>query len=123
VSILAIILIVVAALVLLLLIGGLVGNARKRRSDDAKLERQLREANEALAQAHAQDKGWAREALEGAARAAFGQSSSQEIDELHLVQVVDRPGTDADEAVFRVVTADGSQIVHLARSGDSWLAR
>ena len=46
------------------------------------------------------------------------------MDELHLIQVIDRPGTDADEAVFRVraVGGGGSELT-LARTGDSWRAR
>ena len=42
---------------------------------------------------------------------------------LHLVQVVDRPGTDADEAVFRVVAegGHGPREVRLGREGDRWI--
>ena len=42
--------------------------------------------------------------------------------DLHLVQVVDRPGTEEDQAVFRVVTDHGSEYVHLHRHGDQWVA-
>ena len=38
------------------------------------------------------------------------------------MQVVDRPGTDEDQAVFRVITDDGSEDLVLARRGDAWAA-
>lgn len=121
-STLAIVLIVVGALLLVLILGGLIVVNRRRRLDASKLQAQLEEANEALAQAHAQDKGWERGGLEAAVRDVFATRSPQAVRELQLVQVVDRPGTDEDRAVFRVVTDDGAHEVELTRRGDSWLA-
>lgn len=121
-STLAIILVAIAGLVLVLFVGGLVVAERRRRMLAAGLEAQLEEANRALAQAHAQDKGWERAGLEDAARAAFASGSSEPIRELQLVQVVDRPGTDEDRAVFRVLTEDGTHEVQLSRHGDHWHA-
>jgi hypothetical protein len=37
--------------------------------------------------------------------------------------VVDRPGTDADEAVFRVNDGDRGEDVVLGREGGQWVAR
>jgi hypothetical protein len=40
---------------------------------------------------------------------------------MQLVQVIDRPGTDADQAVFRVETADGDEHrITLGRTGGVW---
>jgi hypothetical protein len=122
VSTLAIVLIVLAVLVVLLVVGGIVASGRRRTAGEAALRAELAQANEALAQAHAQDKGWERASLEQAAREAFAQRSQAEVRELHLVQVVDRPGTEEDEAVFRAVTDQGSEVVHLHRRGGSWVA-
>ena len=114
----AVILLVLAAVVVLLVLGGFVVSGRRNKADRARLLREIEQANQALAEAHAADNGWERRGLEAAARAAFAEGA---VEELHLVQIIDRPGTDADEAVFRVVGAGGreSRLV-LARTGDSW---
>jgi hypothetical protein len=124
VSALAIILIVLAVLIVLLFAGGLVANARYRRGMEARLRREIDAANEALADAHALDKGWELATMEAAAREAFARRHpGTEIRELHLVQVVDKPGTDEDLAVFRVSTADGHvEHITLGRRDSVWLA-
>ncbi len=122
-SVLAIILIVVAVLVLALFAGGVVGAGRRARSTEGALRARLERANEELALAHAQDKGWDRATMEAAARDAHAASGGAPIEELHLVQVVDLPGTDADEAVFRVVAAGGESQVKLGRRDGVWVAR
>ena len=61
--------------------------------------------------------------MEAAARTAWsaGHHAGEPIAALHLVQVIDRPGIDADEAVYRVVGAGGHEHdVVLKRSGDGW---
>jgi uncharacterized protein YlxW (UPF0749 family) len=123
VSVLAIILIVLAVLVAILAVGGAVASARRQRAREAQLQAQIRAADQELARAHADDKGWERAAMEAAAReAALGRLGSAEITGMQLVQVVDRPGTDADEAVFRVQTADGEHTVNLGRRDGAWIA-
>jgi hypothetical protein len=122
VSTLAIVLVAVGALLIVLVVGGIIVTGRRRRADDGALDAELAAANEALAQARAQDKGWERAGLERAALDAFARRSQAPVRALHLVQVVDRPGTEDDQAVFRVVTQDGAQHVHLLRRGDGWLA-
>jgi hypothetical protein len=123
VNALEIVVTVIVLLVLLLGIGGYVAVGRRHRADEAALERELDVANEALALARASDKGWERSNLDEACRAAFADRSAAEIRELQLVQVVDRPGTEEDQAVFRVVTDHGSEYLHLDRHGDAWLPR
>jgi type II secretory pathway pseudopilin PulG len=120
VSTIAIILIVLAVLLLLLIVGGLVANARRARADEEALYIALREADRALAVARAEDRGWDREALEAAARAAFAARSPAEVRELLLLQVVDRPGIEEDQALFRVVTDAGSEEILLVRHDGGW---
>ncbi len=116
---LAVILIVVGGLIVLLALGGYIANSRRRSSERAELVGRAREADQQLAQARAEDKGWERQALEAAARAAYKERTGAEPRHLILVQVVDRPGTDEDEAVF---DADGEELV-LGRRGDTWVGR
>jgi hypothetical protein len=112
---------------LLLIVGGLAtagwaGAARRARAGEGKLLEQLQSAERELAQAHATDKGWDRALLEAAARAAAAERfGDTPISGLQLVQVLDRPGTDADQAIFRVETGDGAEHrITLGRSGGVW---
>ena len=120
-STLATILIFIAVLLVLLIAGGFAATARRRTLDEDRLRTQLEDANRALA--HAQDKGWERGGLEHAARHAFAERSGATVRELQLVQVVDRPGTEEDQAVFRIITDHGYEYLHLDRRGDVWVAR
>jgi hypothetical protein len=123
VSAIAIIVIVVVALVVLLIVGGLIANARRARGGEDDLLVAAREADRALAAARAVDRGWDREAMEAAARAAFAARSPAEIGELLLLQVIDRPGTEEDQALFRVVTDAGSEEILCVRDADgAWSA-
>ena len=119
-SALAIVIIVVLALLLLLFVGGLIANIRRARAEDPELRATLREADHALALARAEDRGWDRAVLEAAARDAFAARSPVEPRELHLLKVIDRPGTEDDQALFRVVTDVGSEEILLVRTGDAW---
>lgn len=120
---LEIVILVVVVLLAVLIAGGFVITGRRQRADEAALQRELEAANEALALARASDKGWERSLLEEAVRAAFAARSGAEIRDLQLVQVVDKPGTADDQAVFRVVTDHGSEHLHLDRRGDAWVPR
>lgn len=115
--------IVVGVLVVLLVVffvGGYIANSRRRDALDADLRARIEAADAELAQARAQDRGWERATIEAAARAAV---APREVRALHLVQVIDKPGTDADQAVLRVVGADGSEsTVTLGRRDGAWVA-
>lgn len=115
--------IVIGAVVLILLVlfaGGYVVLGRRRALVEAELKQRIEAANDALAEARAEDKGWERATIEAAARAAV---APREAKDLHLVQVVDKPGTDADQAVFRVVLQDGAEdTVTLGRRDGAWVA-
>ena len=119
-SAIAIIVIVVVALFVLLIVGGVIANARRARGGEDDLHVALGEADRALALAGAEDRGWERSALEAAAREAFAARSPAEVRELLLVQVVDRPGTEEDQALFRVVTDAGSEEILLVRHDGTW---
>ena len=114
---LTIILIVFAVLVIALAIAGYVAVSKRRDADRAALLERAEQADQHLAAAHAEDKGWERTGLEAAARAIHAQVHGVEPRELHLVQVVDRPGTDDDEAVFM---ADGAEL-RLGRRNGEWV--
>jgi Tfp pilus assembly protein FimT len=122
VSTLDIVIVVVAAIIGLLAAGGWAAATRRARSRDHKLLEELHVAEQELARARAMDKGWDRALLESAARdAVAARFGSEPVDALQLVQVIDRPGTDADQAVFRVQTADGDEHrITLGRTGGVW---
>ncbi|WCB95785.1 hypothetical protein DSM104299_04536 [Baekduia alba] len=111
---------VIVVLIVVFFVGGYIVLGRRREAMDAELRTRIEAADAALADARAQDRGWERETIEAAARAAV---APRDVDQLHLVQVVDKPGTDADQAIFRAVHADGSEsTVTLGRRDGAWVA-
>ena len=121
-STLATVVVAVVAVLLLLALGGMVANARRRRALEPRLEASLDEVNRRLAEAHAADKGWERGALEAAAQRAFGElRPGEEVREHVLVQVVDRPGTEEDKAVFRVRSDAGVGYLTMGRRDGAWV--
>ena len=109
-------------LVIVLFTLGWIASKRRVQATEGRFQGQLEEANRALATARAEDRGWERANLEAAARAAHTRARPDaEIRELHLIQVVDRPGTEEDQARFRVVDAHGEHEVLLGRHGDEWI--
>ena len=118
--VLGIVIAVIVVLAVILFFGGLYVTGRRQTTLSAELVARIEAADAALADARAQDRGWERATIEAAARAAV---APQEVRELHLVQDVDKPGTDADQAVFRVVGADGAEsTVTLGRRDGAWVA-
>jgi hypothetical protein len=113
-------LIVVLVVLVVLAVGGAIARraqlARTRGAFDSSLER----ANHDLAEAAAKDRGWNREVMEAAARRAFASQQGSEPETVTLVEVLDRPGTDEDEAVFRAAHGDHEHDVVISRSGDDW---
>src|SRR5215211_911615 len=123
-SALAIILIALGVIVLIAVVLGFLGaRARDRRQVDTFDER-VRAADAALAQAAALDRGWQRDAMEDAARAALSESRPDwSFGLLHLVLVDDRPGIEEDRAHFVAVGEGGDEArVVLSRHGDRWVA-
>jgi hypothetical protein len=123
VSVLAVILIVLAAIVVVLFLGGVVANGRRSRRAAQHLRAQLETADAALADARAQDRGWEREAIERAARIAFGdRRPEEEISAVALIRVIDKPGTDADLAVWKITATSGhEEIITLGRREGTWV--
>ena len=118
---LIVVLVVFGLLVIGLFVLGLLGARRRDRDREGAFHGELEKANAALAAARAEDRGWERSLLEAAARAAHERAHpGVEIRELHLVQVVDKPGTDSDQARFRVMDAHGEHDILLGRRGDTW---
>ena len=115
------VLVAIAALFALLILGGYVASKRRDSAQRHALLARLSAADNDLAAARAADRGWDRELMEAAARSAFASRSSQPIRELQLVQVDDRPGTDEDHAVFRVVTDSGAHELRLGRRDGAWV--
>jgi hypothetical protein len=124
VSTLAIILIALGAVIAIALLLGVLGaRARDRRQAGSYLQH-VAVADSALEEARAADKGWHRDAMEQAARAALEQSRpGWPYRDLHLVLVDDRPGVTEDRAHFVAVAEDGDESrVILARQDDRWVA-
>ncbi len=120
-STLGIVLIVIAAVVLLLLVGGFLGAARRRSHHGHHYDRHLAEADRALEQARAADKGWDRDVMETAARQALAtEKPGWAYSELELVLVDDRPGTAEDRAHFMAYGDDGETRVVIARRETGW---
>jgi Tfp pilus assembly protein PilX len=114
-------LIIVIVVLLVLAVGGSIARraqlARSRSAFDHSLER----VNHDLAEAAAQDRGWDRSTLEAAARRAFAQERGAEPDALTLVEVLDRPGTDDDRAVFRAEQSGAAHALTLGRREGEWI--
>jgi predicted cobalt transporter CbtA len=122
-SVVGTVVLVLVALLLVLFLTGLAMNARRRRAAEGRFGDRIAEANRALADAHAQDKGWAPETVEAAAREAFAAAHpGAPLDGLSLVQVIDLPGTEADQAVFHVVSRGEEHTITLGRTGGRWQA-
>ena len=122
-STLVIILIVVAVLVVLIFAGGLIAARRRDRRQAGVWEKHVAEADAALEQARALDRGWHRDTMEETARAALReQRPDHSYEDLHLVLVDDQPGVDQDRAHFVAMGQDRDVRVVLAREGDRWVA-
>jgi hypothetical protein len=99
-------------------VGGWIAAGRYRKASQGRFELDLQRVNRELAEAHAQDRGWERGTLEASARQAYAaQHDGAEPAELELVQVIDKPGTDEDKAVFRC----GSERLTLGRRDGEWV--
>jgi hypothetical protein len=120
-STLAIVLIAVAAVVLIFLIGGYF-TARRRAERGDRLAR-IAEADRALEQARAQDRGWDRALLEQACQAALrSERPDHQYDAIDLVLVDDRPGVVDDRAhlVARGGHGHEARVILARREGGDW---
>ena len=122
-STLAIVILVFVLLVVLFLVGGLLG-ARRRDTELAPVYQQhLREADHALEQARAVDRGWDRDLMEGVVRSALADAHpGTSFDRLDLILVDDRPGVHEDRAHFEAHAGDRTVKVVLSRGEAGWSA-
>jgi hypothetical protein len=112
-------LIIVIVVLLVLAVGGVLARRRQLARTRPAFERSLTQADRDLAAAAAADRGWDRTRLEAAARRLYAdRHDGAQPAALTLVEVLDRPGKEEDEAVF---DADGERIA-LGRRGDDWIA-
>jgi hypothetical protein len=124
ISTLAIILIVVAVLVAIALLLGLLGIRARNRRQAGSYAQHVAQADAALEQARATDRGWHREVMEAAARGALERARpGWSYSGLHLVLVDDKPGVEEDRAHFVAVGEGGEEArVILGRQDGDWVA-
>ena len=114
-----IVIVVVILLLLALAAGGAIARRRQLAATEQRFDANLAQVNQDLAAAHAEDRGWHPDLLDTAAREAWAEARpGTEPGELTLVQIVDRPGTDEDKAVFR--STAGARLT-LGRRGGEWI--
>jgi hypothetical protein len=110
-------LVIVIIVFVVLAVGGAIAARRRLAATSDRFEASLQQVNRDLAAAHAEDRGWDRGPLEAAARRAYTAERGSEPEDLQLVQVIDRPGTDDDHAVFRI----GHERLTLGRRDGEWV--
>lgn len=115
-------LLIVIVVLVVLAVGGAIARRRQLARTREAFERSLAKVDRDLAAAAAADRGWDRRRLEAAARRVAAEQIGAEPDELVLVEVVDRPGTNEDQAVFRVRAAGDRHRVVLGRRDGEWVA-
>src|SRR3954447_10784887 len=122
-STLAIVLIVLGAILLVLFLGGLIAARRRARERADDLTRTLAQADRALEEARAADKGWERVLLEEAARQILAEARPDwRYDRLELPLVDDRPGVTEDRALFLAAGQDAEVRIVLTRQNGGWTA-
>lgn len=88
------------------------------------LEERIADADQALEQARANDRGWDRALLETAAQRALAEERPDfgDVETMHLVLVDDRPGVEEDRAHMIAVGRGREARVVLTRdSGGDWI--
>jgi hypothetical protein len=116
-----IVVLVLVAVLVLLAAGGAFARRRQLAGSQGRFDASLLQVNRDLAAAHAEDKGWERSHLEDAARQAYAaERGGADPGALELMQVIDRPGTDDDHAVFRA-GPDGRERLTLGRRDGQWV--
>src|SRR4051794_35729665 len=114
-------LIIVLLVLVVLIVGGVIARNRQLASSRPAFERALAHVDRDLAAAAASDRGWDRTHLEASARRIVTEQFGTEPEELTLVEVIDRPGTDQDQAVFEATTAGERHRVVIGRRDGDWV--
>jgi hypothetical protein len=115
-------LIIVIVVLLVLSVGGFLARRAQLAKSRPAFERRLSQVERDLVAAAAADRGWDRDHLESAARRICAEQVGAEPEELTLIEVVDRPGTDEDEAVFDVRAGGSRHRLVLGRRDGEWIA-
>ena len=123
-STLAIVLIVAGVVLAVFIVLGFLGARARDRRGAGVWAQHVAQADAQLEQARASDRGWDKSVMEEAARSALSSSRpGWAVDDLHLVLVDDRPGTDEDRAHYVALGDGGDEArVVLTRQGDRWSA-
>ena len=114
-------LLIVIVVLAVLAIGGAIARNRQLARSRPAFERALAEVDQDLAAAAASDRGWDRAHLEASARRICTEQLGAEPEELTLIEVIDRPGTDDDQAVFNVSAGGKQHRVVLGRRDGDWV--
>jgi hypothetical protein len=114
-------LIIVLAVLAVLIVGGAIARTRQLKRTRPAFERRLAQVDRDLAAAAALDRGWDRELLEAVARRVSTERFGSEPDELTLIEVIDKPGTENDQAVFDVRAGGERHRVVLGRRDGDWV--
>jgi hypothetical protein len=114
-------LIIVLVVLLVLVVGGVIARTMQLRRTQAAFRERVEQANHDLAEAAAADRGWDRSTLESAARRHCAERQGSEPSELLLVEVLDRPGTDEDQAIFQIKSEGRTQHLTLGRRDGEWV--
>src|SRR4051794_26744543 len=114
-------LIIVLIVLAVLAIGGAIARNRQLARSRPAFERALAQVDQDLAAAAATDRGWDRALLEASARRISTERFGADPEELTLVEVIDRPGTDEDQAVFEVTAGGSRHRVVLGRRDGDWV--
>ena len=112
---------IIVLVFVVLAVGGVIARQMWLRRTEGDFRRRLEQADHDLAEAAAADRGWDRANLEAAARRIYAQERGREPAELLLVEVLDRPGTDEDIAVFRVEAEGRRDALRLGRRQGEWM--
>jgi hypothetical protein len=99
----------------------MIARSMLQKRTEGEFRAQLERANHDLAEAAAADRGWDRETLMSSAQRIFAEQKGAEPDELLLVEVIDRPGTDQDQAVFRCGAEGSHHFLTLGRRDGDWV--
>ena len=113
-------LLIVILVLAVLAVGGFFARRALTRRTETQFRARLEQANHDLAEAAAEDRGWDRATLESAARRIYAEQRGTEPAELRLTEVIDRPGTDQDLAVFHVEGEGRRETLKLGRRDGEW---
>src|SRR3954463_2548194 len=114
-------LIIVLVVLVVLILGGIYARSRQLARSRPAFDRALSRVDQDLAAAAATDRGWDRELLQAGARRLSAQRLGAEPEELPLVEVIDKPGTEEDQAVFEVSAGGSRHRVVLGRRDGDWV--